>query len=274
MSLQPMKFVTVTGPLDTFDQVVRQCILNRQFHPESALQIIKLDKRLRPLDADNPAAPLLRQADSLLERLGKRSTAEQRDRLLVVGTQVLEQSLDIDFDFMVTELCPMDLLLQRLGRLHRHRERTGRPRRLKEAACAVLDTGEEALDPGSQAVYGEWLLWRTRKLLPEQILLPADLAPLVQKTYGWEPEDCLALDAQGQKAKEEYIRKQEKQKAKAKPYVILPPAEHPGKPQRNVLDNWLDPEMVLSDAGARAADRPPSWEDSLRIARQPSANRR
>ena len=70
MSLQPMKFVTVTGPLDTFDQVVRQCILNRQFHPESALQIIKLDKRLRPLDADNPAAPLLRQADSLLERLG------------------------------------------------------------------------------------------------------------------------------------------------------------------------------------------------------------
>ncbi len=204
----------------------------------------------------------------LLERLGKRSTAEQRDRLLVIGTQVLEQSLDIDFDFMVTELCPMDLLLQRLGRLHRHRERTGRPRRLKEAACAVLDTGEEALDPGSQAVYGEWLLWRTRKLLPEQILLPADLAPLVQKTYGWEPEDCLALDAQGQKAKEEYIRKQEKQKAKAKPYVILPPKNHIQKPQLNVLDNWLDPEMVLSDAGARAADRPPSWEDSLRIARQ------
>src|SRR5699024_9552898 len=42
----------------------------------------------------------------LLERLGKRSTPEQRDRLIVVGTQVLEQSLDIDFDFLVTELCP------------------------------------------------------------------------------------------------------------------------------------------------------------------------
>lgn len=56
----------------------------------------------------------------LLERLGKRSTPEQRDRLIVVGTQVLEQSLDIDFDFLATELCPMDLLLQRIGREHRH----------------------------------------------------------------------------------------------------------------------------------------------------------
>lgn len=47
----------------------------------------------------------------LMERIGKRSTPAQRDRLIVVGTQVLEQSLDIDFDYMITELCPMDLLL-------------------------------------------------------------------------------------------------------------------------------------------------------------------
>lgn len=52
----------------------------------------------------------------LLERLGKRSTAAERDKLIVVGTQVLEQSLDIDFDFLVTELCPMDLLLQNRAR--------------------------------------------------------------------------------------------------------------------------------------------------------------
>lgn len=52
----------------------------------------------------------------LMERIGKRSTPAQRDRLIVVGTQVLEQSLDIDFDYMITELCPMDLLLQRIGR--------------------------------------------------------------------------------------------------------------------------------------------------------------
>lgn len=125
--------------------------------------------------------------EALMKRIGKHSTPEQRDKLIVVGTQVLEQSLDIDLDFLVTELCPMDLLLQRIGRLHRHEGRA-RPRPVAQARCAVLDTGTEDFDEGSKAVYGEWLLWRTRKFLPTAITLPDDIAPLVQDVYGWEPD--------------------------------------------------------------------------------------
>ena len=117
--------------------------------------------------------------EELLERLGKFSGIEKRN-LIVVGTQILEQSLDIDFDILITQLAPMDLLLQRIGRLHRHGQRI-RPDRLQEPVCMVC--GCEELDEGSKQIYGEWILARTVQLLPEKIDLPKDISPLVQEAY-------------------------------------------------------------------------------------------
>ena len=191
----------------------------------------------------------------LMRRIGKHSGPEQRNRLIVVGTQVLEQSLDVDFDVLVTELCPMDLLLQRVGRLHRHPGRQ-RPQPVRTACCAVLDTGTEEFDEGSAAIYGEWLLWRTRMLLPEEISLPEDIAPLVQEVYGWEP-DALQNDPQSIAAREAYETARKSQQSRAKSFVVQPPEEHRKLPQRNVLDDWMSvgDEGAASDAGARAAVR-------------------
>lgn len=191
---------------------------------------------------------------TLLARLGKKSDKVQRDRLIVVGTQVLEQSLDIDFDFMVTELCPMDLILQRVGRLHRHKNRTWRPESLQQACCMVLDTDDETFEEGSRAVYGEWLLWRTRRLLPETLVLPDDISTLVQKTYGWEEGDCLAEAVKSWEAKEGYEFEKERKIKRAKDYTILVPNDHIRHPERNILDGWLD-QIVSTDAAARATVR-------------------
>ncbi|SIR18967.1 CRISPR-associated helicase, Cas3 family [Rhizobium sp. RU20A] len=62
---------------------------------------------------------------------------------IVVGTQTLEQSLDIDADLLITDLCPVDVLLQRIGRLHRHV--LPRPAGFEVARCMVL-TPEGGLD--------------------------------------------------------------------------------------------------------------------------------
>ena len=77
------------------------------------------------------------------ERLGK----ERRGGgLVVVGTQTLEQSLDIDADLVVTDLCPADVLLQRIGRLHRHAGRV-RPGGYHKPVCVVLLPGVGDLTP-------------------------------------------------------------------------------------------------------------------------------
>lgn len=67
---------------------------------------------------------------------------------VVVGTQTLEQSLDIDADVLITDLCPMDVLLQRVGRLHRHcRPDTARPEKFQTAQAWVLTPAGHDLEP-------------------------------------------------------------------------------------------------------------------------------
>lgn len=189
----------------------------------------------------------------LLNRLGKHSTAAQRNRLIVVGTQVLEQSLDLDFDLMVTELCPMDLLLQRMGRLHRHPGRE-RPQLLQRAQCAVLDTGTEVLDEGSEAVYGAWLLWRTRCLLPEQITLPTDIPTLVQDTYGWKEKDVLAENSQSAAMSQKHETEAADRTRRAEGYAIPAPPRR-GKTRAGSLRGWLQEEAACNEAGAYCAVR-------------------
>jgi len=62
--------------------------------------------------------------DAVLTAFGKTSTESVRNGKVLIATQVVEQSLDLDFDLLISDLAPMDLLIQRAGRLHRHaRER-------------------------------------------------------------------------------------------------------------------------------------------------------
>jgi CRISPR-associated endonuclease/helicase Cas3 len=118
-----------------------------------------------------------------------------RDGVIVVATQVVEQSLDIDFDLLVTDLAPIDLVLQRVGRLHRHHR--PRPPALRVPRCLVTGFDAAAAEPvvekGAAMVYGAHLLLRSAALIDEvtssgaAIRLPADVPVLVRRCYGDEP---------------------------------------------------------------------------------------
>nr|WP_277611165.1 CRISPR-associated helicase Cas3' [Microbulbifer celer] len=113
---------------------------------------------------------------------------ERPQRALLIATQVAEQSLDIDFDFMLTDLAPVDLILQRAGRLHRHQR--PRPDAHQQARLFVAGLSEESLpDLKTTAwgyVYDPYILGRTWALLSRESILhlPQDIDRLVQTVYG------------------------------------------------------------------------------------------
>lgn len=207
------------------------------------------------------AADRIEREARITARLGKRGTEAERDGLIVVGTQVLEQSLDIDFDILVSDLCPMDLLLQRIGRLHRHSRR--RPAGLEEAECWVLGAGENEMDQGSIAVYGGYLLLMTAALLPSSVTLPDDISPLVQKTY----MDMSDVDFETDELAHEwkaYIDNIKKKERKAETFRVPPPQ---GNGKNATIHGWLNDELGDDDVIAAAAvrDGKPSVEVLLMV---------
>ena len=126
----------------------------------------------------------------LIERFGPDGTGTRPSRHVVVATQVAEQSLDIDFDLLISDLAPVDLLLQRLGRVHRHSRRRPPhlqvPRLIVAGHSGLRPARPPAVPAGCGQVYGRWLLWRTAAALlgREELDLPADIPRLVDAVYG------------------------------------------------------------------------------------------
>lgn len=115
-------------------------------------------------------------------------TGQRPKRYVLVATQVIEQSLDVDFDLMISDLAPVDLLLQRSGRLHRH-EREHRPAQLAEPTMWLIAPN---LDDHSKVQFAEagfiydrhvllrsWLAMRDRT----SVQLPDMMDDLIESVY-------------------------------------------------------------------------------------------
>jgi CRISPR-associated endonuclease/helicase Cas3 len=202
-----------------------------------------------------------------------------RPRTIVVATQLAEQSFDVDADILVTDLAPMDLLLQRIGRLHRH-DGVARPARL--SVPRVLVTGLEcdgeaagACEPpaflgGSTFIYGEHLLLRTAALVLRAAAengwrIPADVPELVARCYG---DDASVLPepwrAAAESAAAEWQKEQRNRADKATPHLLTRRGDkegptlaglHGGAGSRGkapVRDGEMGVEAVLVYGGADA----------------------
>lgn len=134
-----------------------------------------------------------RKEKEYVKVFGKDGWNERDGRgFILIGTQILEQSLDIDADVLFTRIAPADMLLQRMGRVwrHKHPERKGQPE------CFVLTPEEKDVyaDPDvfrkSGAVYSRYVLYRTLLEIEgrTELILPDDIRSIIEAVYSERSE--------------------------------------------------------------------------------------
>lgn len=163
----------------------------QMFTALSALDTAGVDCTL--LHARFPLDDRQRIEEDIAAKYGKKDNGLRPPKGIVIGTQVLEQSLDIDFDVMAVDLAPIDLVLQRVGRLHRHK----RERPAAHAAPRVYINFERdeagQLRIGADRFYGPYLLLKSWEAVARaaaesgRFHLPRDYRPLIEAVYDEQP---------------------------------------------------------------------------------------
>ena len=141
--------------------------------------------------------------DIITRKFGEDSLKCDRGGWIVIATQVVEQSLDLDFDVLFTDLAPMDMILQRAGRMCRHPrnlldhavKKVGMDERGPPTLHIVAPVWEEDPSPEWIPRFG-WkthfiyrdhgILWRTMQMLlsRDNVSIPGDYRELIEGVYG------------------------------------------------------------------------------------------
>lgn len=213
----------------------------------------------------------------LLEKFGSKSHigSGRPKRSVLVATQIVEQSLDLDFDLMVSDFCPTDLLLQRAGRLHRHqRTEDDRPAWLREPKIyirGIEQSGDETQPPefnkGYLPIYAEAILLASYALLMTKLRgedfldIPDEISALVQHTY--QPETLIpdAWQERYQRAAAKLAEEMNNKQSKAEGFLLK---DHRGRknitaimPSRNVE---VKEQLAEIKAAAQVRDIDPTLE--------------
>lgn len=230
------------------------------------------------------AADRMARDAELLARFGPpRPGVVRPQRHVVVASQVIEQSLDVDFDVVVSDLAPVDLVLQRMGRLHRHQ----RQRPLKLQRARLMITGADfgcdppALERGAaDFVYHRYPMLRSAAVLAPrfgaEVHLPEDIATLVGQAYGGERVGPPGWQAEIDEQHDRWRRNIEARVADAGKFQIADPlpagdailgwvsgsvgdADDDAQGQGQVRDGQPSLEVILMQQDRRGGWRTPDW---------------
>jgi len=202
--LAPIRIAGMAEDLDTLANEALAClagggcglvVVNTVQRAQTLYQLLRKrvtnPAQLMLFHARFPADERAQRELEVLNRFGPVPQTQRPPRCLLIATQVAEQSLDLDFDFMLSDLAPVDLLLQRAGRLHRHeRERPPAHREPCLRIGGLLPEGPPDLKETAWGfVYDPYILYCTWAVVLREPLwrLPQDIDRLVQAVYSQDP---------------------------------------------------------------------------------------
>jgi CRISPR-associated endonuclease/helicase Cas3 len=172
---------TVSDAQDKFKQIFS---LSKQLNIECGLLHSRFTKNDRKINEDKWVSLFGKEGVEKRKNIGR----------ILIGTQVLEQSLDIDADFLITRICPTDMLFQRIGRLWRHEDwsikDSFRKLNFKNEAWILSPKIEEILSDvnilgKTKLIYFPYIIYRTLKVWNNKthINLPLDIRTMIEETY-------------------------------------------------------------------------------------------
>lgn len=170
---------------------------------------------------------------TVVSRYGKNNPSRPK-RSIVIATQVIEQSLDLDFDLLISDIAPVDLIIQRIGRLHRHPIPAGeisRPQRLHNPTTALIkpEMDNKGLPNFGKDihVYKQYVLGRTHFCLQGRtgLVLPEQSDELIECVYSQTRHPCIPDDLwlELQKHLDEMLEKNTREELKALNQLIPAP---------------------------------------------------
>lgn len=179
---------------------------------------IPADVELGLIHSRFPSCIRRKQEEHWVDILGKDGAAERRQKgRILVATQVLEQSVDVDADFLITQAAPSDMLFQRIGRLWRHRVLDAiRPAEASREVLVVFPENAESPNTWQKRElslpYDFYCMWRSALLWMDRsaVRLPDDIRLILEETYCEREEDEGAAQTMRQDRREKQSKMMQK----------------------------------------------------------------